>query len=85
MSKLACGARTHTGPRSPDRAKPRVPAATIWRTYRRSDSSRERVVADFLIGAYSRPRASRQLTRDRGFYREQFEALRIVTSSTDGA
>ncbi len=42
-------------------------------------------VTIFSVTTCSRPRASRQLTRDRGFYREQFEALRIVTSSTDGA
>lgn len=58
-------------------------AAAIWRSYRRGGGARERVVADFLVGAHARTRTDRLLTRDRGFYRECFGDLRVVDPSAD--
>lgn len=52
-----------------------------WSAYRRAGGSRERVIADLLIGAHALANADRLLTRDRGFYRRYFEQLPILDPS----
>jgi predicted nucleic acid-binding protein len=56
-------------------------AGAAWREYRRQGGRRDRVVADFLIGAHARLRADRLITRDRGFYRAYFAGLKILDPS----
>ena len=56
-------------------------AGRSWRTYRRGEGIRERVIADFLIGAHGVTQAERLLTRDRGFYRRYFEDLSVLDPS----
>lgn len=53
-------------------------AADMWRRYRKSGGKRERVVADFLIGAHAMNQCDRLLTRDRGFYRDYYTKLKVV-------
>ena len=63
-----------------DRAEA-VSAAAAWREYRRAGGPRERLIADFLVGAHAQGRAEQLLTRDRGFYRRCYADLRVLDPS----
>ncbi len=52
-------------------------AARRWRAYRSRGGSRQRIAADFIVGAHALVQCERLLTRDRGFYRSSFSALAI--------
>jgi predicted nucleic acid-binding protein len=56
-------------------------AARAWRRYRSRGGQRQRVIADFLIGGHALAQADRLLTRDRGFYRDYFDKLRVLDPS----
>lgn len=60
-------------------------AGAAWRAYRRRARRRDRVIADFLVGAHGTHAADRLLTRDRGFYTTYFRSLEIIDPSRSRA
>lgn len=57
-------------------------AGRAWRAYRaRKGPRKERMIADFLIGAHALDSADRLLSRDRGFFRTYFRGLVLVDPS----
>ena len=52
-------------------------AGQLWLKYRKQQKTRDRIIPDFIIGAFSMIQGDRLITRDRGFYREYFKGLRI--------
>jgi hypothetical protein len=56
-----------------------VLAAQMWQDYRRRGGPRRRIITDFLIGAHAQLHSGRLLTRDRGYFREYFHGLEVIT------
>ena len=57
-------------------------AGAAWKSYRSRGGRRDRMVADFLVGAHAQSLSDRLLTRDRGFYRAYFKKLKVIDPST---
>ena len=55
-------------------------AGLRWGRYRQAGGPRERIIADFLIGAHAIANADTFLTRDQGFYATYFSELGVTQS-----
>jgi len=55
-----------------------VRAGFMQRRFRDRGGRRERVVADFLIGAHALMQCDALITRDAGFYRDYFKGLKVI-------
>ena len=53
-------------------------AGRIWKNYRKAGGKRNRILADFLIGAHAEIEAEQLLTRDRGFYKKYFSDIHVI-------
>lgn len=53
-------------------------AGVAHAAYRKAGGKRQRILADFLIGAHAFHEADQLLTRDRGFYRRYCSGLTIL-------
>ena len=53
-------------------------AGVRWKAYRKAGGKRDRILADFIIGAHAQLKADKLLSRDRGFYGTYFEGLYLV-------
>ncbi len=52
-------------------------AGQLWLKYRKQQKNRDRIIPDFIIGAFAIIQGDRLITRGRGFYRNYFKGLRI--------
>jgi predicted nucleic acid-binding protein len=55
-----------------------VRAGHMQRRFRDRGGRRERVVADFLIGAHALLQCEALVTRDAGFFRDYFKGLKVI-------
>ncbi len=54
-------------------------AGSMFAHYLKRRRSEARVIPDFLIGAHARIHADQLLARDRGYYRDYFKGLKVIT------
>jgi predicted nucleic acid-binding protein len=70
----------------PTSARAAAAAGQLWRQSRTaSKTPRNRVVADFVIGAHAQLQADALLTRHLGFYRRYFQTLKVLDPTASEA
>lgn len=57
-------------------------AGQAFRRYRHAGTSRDKILADFLIGAHASVRRGALITRDTSIYRRYFPDLTLITPET---
>ena len=62
----------------PIEARAALRAGEMQRRYRQRGGTRNRTVADFLIGAHAMMQCDALITRDAGFYRDYFKGLKVI-------
>ena len=55
-----------------------IRAGLMQRRFRERGGGRERLIADFLIGAHALMQAGTLITRDAGFHRDYFKGLKVI-------
>ena len=55
-----------------------VRAGVMNRRFRDRGGKRERIVADFLIGAHALLQCNALITRDAGFFRDYYKGLKVI-------
>ncbi|WP_024890257.1 type II toxin-antitoxin system VapC family toxin [Luteimonas huabeiensis] len=56
-------------------------AGHMYRRFRTRGGQRERVIADFLIGAHALLQCDGLITRDAAFFRDYFKGLKLIVPS----
>jgi len=64
---------------SPMTLEATLEAAKRWYAFRKKKKLRDRIVADFLVGGHALVLSDQLLTRDRGFYRDYFKPLKVIS------
>lgn len=62
----------------PSTLKTAFAAGAIFRAYRGTGGPREKMIADFMIGAHALHQADRLVAMDRGYLREYFRGLTVL-------
>ena len=70
---------------SPMSEQAALKAAECWAAHRQGGGTRDRIVADFLIGAHALVQCDRLLTRDREFYRGYFKSLQVYPGQIESS
>ena len=63
----------------PSEKKAAIHAGKLFSNYLKRGGTKRRVVADFLVGSHALYHADQLLARDRGYYRDYFKDLKVVT------